>query len=136
MRLDEFLEEVDLKEDDIISYEGEEALRAIYRSGFNLKYVHKQTSEICLVAVKENGSALQYVRKQTPEICLAAVKKEGYALRFVCNQTPEICLEAVRNNRDALQFVDKSIFEEPIKELTVDEISELLGYKIKVIGGE
>ncbi len=73
--------------------------------GEPLKYVKKQTHQICLEAVTYNGHALEYVKKQTPEICLAAVKQNGYALKFVKNQTPEICLEAVKENDFAFLYI-------------------------------
>ena len=44
-----------------------------------------------------------------------------------------MCLEAVREDRGALKYVDKSIFEKGFIELTVEEISNLLGYDIKVV---
>ena len=93
MRLDDFLKEVNAKEDNIGHYEGEEALEKVKLNGYNLRYVHHQTPEICLAAVKNNGLALQFVHHQTLEICLEAVKNDGYAIRFV----------------------DKSIFEKPTK---------------------
>ena len=65
------LEEIGVGE--IISYSSEEALRAVIQNGYSLRYVKKQTPEICLEAVKENDYALQYVKEQTPEICLEAV---------------------------------------------------------------
>ena len=102
------LEEIGVGE--IISYSSEEALRAVIQNGYSLRYVKKQTPEICLEAVKENGDSLQYVKDQTPEICLEAVKKYGEALRYV----------------------DDSIFFEEEKE-EVTDIIELNGVKYKRI---
>ena len=51
------------------------------------------------------ASALKYVRRQTPEICLAAVKQDAMALEHVQEQTPEICLAAVEEDCDALEYV-------------------------------
>ena len=90
--LKEFLKEVKWKEEDIISYEWEEALKA----------------------VKQDWYALRYINNQTEEICLEAVKEDWDALKYVDNQTEEICLEAVKQNWYALQYVDKSIFKKEI----------------------
>lgn len=68
---------------EIISYEGDEALRAVNKYGLALRYVRTQTPEICMAAVKKDGYALQFVHTQTPEICLAAVEQDGYALEHV-----------------------------------------------------
>lgn len=50
-------------------------LEKVRQDGLELKFVMKQTPEICMTAVKQNGLALKYVEKQTPEIWLAAVRK-------------------------------------------------------------
>jgi len=114
--LKEFLKEVNWKEEDIISYEWEEALEKVKENWYALKFVNNQTEEICLAAVKQNWRALQYINNQTEEICLDAVKENWFALQYVNNQTEEICLEAVKENWSALQFVDKSIFKKEEEE--------------------
>jgi len=114
MTLKNFLKEVGGYVNNIISYDGDKALEAVKQIGYVLKYVHNQTDEICLEAVKQNGDALRYVH----------------------NQTDEICLEAVKQNGDALQYVDTSIFEEDKKELTINEIENILGYSIKIVNKE
>jgi hypothetical protein len=80
---------------------------AVERCGIDLKFIKKQTPEICLAAVKQNGLALYYVKEQSYQICLAAVKQNGFALDFVdaVFATDEICLEAIKQNEQALQFV-------------------------------
>jgi len=83
MRLKDFLEKVNRKENEIIEYVGKKALEAVKQNGYSLRYVREQTPEICLEAVKQDGNSLQYVRTQTPEICLEAVKQNGYSLRYV-----------------------------------------------------
>ena len=71
-----------------------------------LKYVKKQTPEICMEAIRQNGNALHIMsEEQTPEICLEAVKQNGKALQDVREQTPEICMEAVKQNGNAIQYV-------------------------------
>ena len=97
-----------------------------------MKYYRYFTEKESLEAVKQNGNALQYVKEQTPEICMQAVKNDGYALRYVKEQTENICLEAVKQNGYALRYVkeEKLIV---VKELTVAEISSLLGYDVKIV---
>jgi hypothetical protein len=85
---------------------GKEALEAVKQNGYTLRYVAKQTDEICLEAVKQDGCALCYVAKQTDEICLEAVKQNGMALEYVKNKKYEICLEAVKQNGLAIQFIN------------------------------
>ena len=67
------------------------------------------------------------------EPTLEQVKQTGYALKYVHNQTPEICLEAVKEDGDALRYVDLSIFKDAAKEMTLSELSELLGYDVKIV---
>ena len=43
---------------------GIEALEAVKRNGYSLKYVKDQTEAICLEAVKEDGDFLQYVKEE------------------------------------------------------------------------
>ena len=40
-------------------------LEMVKRDGWNLKYVKRQTPEICAAAVEQNGLALKYVKEQT-----------------------------------------------------------------------
>jgi len=81
--LKEFLEYTGTKRNQIINLKGSEALEAVKQDGDALRYVERQTPEICLAAVKENTHALCYVKEQTPEICLEAVRQNGLALQFV-----------------------------------------------------
>ena len=43
---------------------GEEALKAVKKNGYALRFVIDQTEEICLEAVKKNGEALMYVEER------------------------------------------------------------------------
>jgi len=109
--LTEFLKEVNWKEEDIMNYEWEDALRR----------------------VKQNWYALQYIHNQTEEICIEAVKQDWDALKYVHNQTEAICIEAVRQNQSALQYVNKSIFEKEIKEYTMEQLQEKLWETFKIV---
>ena len=83
MKLSEFLNRLNAKEEDITTYSGADALKAVERNGYALRYVKDQTPDICLKAVEADDDALRYVKDQTPDICLKAVERNGYALRFV-----------------------------------------------------
>jgi hypothetical protein len=91
------------------------------------------TENESLKAVEQDGYALRYVQNQTEEICLKAVEQDGNALQYVQNQTEEICLKAVEQDGYALQYVQETLFKKEPKELTINEISKLLGYEIKII---
>lgn len=41
----------------------EDAIEAIRKNWYDLRYVNKQTEEICLEAVKQNWDALRYVNE-------------------------------------------------------------------------
>ena len=69
-------------------------MAAVKQDGEALKYVKKQTPELCIEAVRQNGWALKWVQDRTPELCMAAVQQDGWALQFVKNQTPELCIAA------------------------------------------
>ena len=80
MNLQEFLNEVNGRESDIVCYAGEEALAAVKCNGDALQYVKDQSEAVCLAAVKQDSDALQYVDKrifkntevftETPEVCI------------------------------------------------------------------
>ncbi len=79
-----------------------------------------------------NGDESDIVTIDNP---LEAVKRDGYALRYIKEQSSEICLEAVKQDGDSLQFVDKTIFDTDVIEMTIGEIEDKLGLKIKIIKG-
>lgn len=82
-----------------------EVKRAVAEDPLDLRYVYKQTEELCKIAVQQNGYALQHVHRQTEELCKLAVQQSGYALAYVREQTEEICKAAVQQNGYALQYV-------------------------------
>ena len=65
---------------DIVTYEGDEALKKVKKYGYTLRYVKEQTPEICLEAVKQDGDALRYVNpkifKQTVTLELTDTQLE------------------------------------------------------------
>ena len=64
---------------------------------------------------------------------LEAVKKGGYSLQYVKEQTPGICLEAVKQDGCSLRYVDKSVFDNTLEEMTVEQICKELGRDIKIV---
>ena len=45
-----------------------------------IKFVSKQTDELCKLAVQKNVSSLQFVKEQTEELCKFAILQNIYAL--------------------------------------------------------
>jgi len=91
------------------------------------------TEKEAFEAVKQNGFTLIYVKEQTEAICIEAVKKNGYVLSYVKEQTETICIEAVKQHGFALRYVNDSLFIVTPKELTMEELTTLLGYEVKII---
>ena len=91
------------------------------------------TEKESLEAVKQEGYNLQYVREQTEAICLEVVRQNGNSLQYVREQTEAICLEAVRQYGNSLQYVAIIFDSADVKELTMLQIEERLGYAIKVV---
>ena len=63
MKLSEFLNKVNGKEEHLRTLQGRDAMKAVERNGYALRYVKEQTPEVCMKAVEGNGDALQYVNK-------------------------------------------------------------------------
>ena len=61
MKLSEFLNRLNAKEEDITTYSGADALKAVEADDYALRYVKDQTPDICLKAVERNGYALRFV---------------------------------------------------------------------------
>ena len=88
-------------------------------SGYVLKYVKKQTYDICKSAVQQNGRALKYVEEEfkTDELCTIAVQQNYRALKYVTNQTSKICIIAVQQNRYAFNYVKQQFRTHEIRNL-------------------
>jgi hypothetical protein len=92
---------------------------AIVARSSSLKYVKKQTPELCELAIQLDGYNLEYVKKsiQKPSslknyfiCCKLAVQQNGLALKFakadfLFHEYPTICKLAVQQNGWALKFV-------------------------------
>ena len=99
---------------------------AVSRDGCVLEYVQKQTEEICKLAVSQNGYAVRYVKNQTEELCKLAVSQKGHTLQYVQNQTEELCKLAVSQDGLALECVQKQT--EEICKLAVSQNGRALEY--------
>ena len=122
-----------LKENSYEYFTKEDSLEAVIEEGSALQFVKNQDKDICLEAVKKYGTALRYVKNQDKDICLEAVREDGHALQYVKNQDKDICLEAVKQDGYAIYYVNSSIFDDIDGEMTLEEIEEELGKKIKII---
>ena len=66
--------------------------------------------------LKINGLLLKFLEKQTEELCLTAVQQNGLALKFVKEQTPKICIAAAKQNRDAIPYVKDKLLRMKLEE--------------------
>lgn len=88
----------------------DESMAAVRRHPSALRWVDRQTPEICLEAVRKNGLTLQWVKIKNHEIyrdiCLAAVRQNGLALKWVRpeHRDEEICRAALDNNVLAVKW--------------------------------
>lgn len=89
----------------------EYALDKISHNPEAMKYM-KQTPELCMEAVKRNPHILRYIDKQTPEICRTAFESScsnsaGSIMSYVRDelQTPEFCTEIVSRYPEAIKKV-------------------------------
>ena len=105
---------------------------AVQHHGLSLQYVKKEfkNRNLCKFAVQQNGNALQYVNKefQTEEICIIAVKQDGMLLQFVKTQSNTICKFAVQKEGTALRFVNDDLKTEEICKLAVQQNGNALQY--------
>ena len=119
-------------------------------NGLSLKYIEKQTFELCHLAVKQNGNSLEFVKPElmtkelchlavqqngdalefvkpeliTKEMCKLAFQQNGLSLRFVKNHeltTKELCHLAVQQNGDALEFVKPELMTKEMCKLAVQQ---------------
>lgn len=84
-------------------------LAAIKKQPESLRYIKNQTENMCVAGVRENGEFLFFISNQTEIICLEAVKQNGLALLLVHKKTLKICKEAVKQNKDALRYVPSEL---------------------------
>ena len=89
----------------------------------------KKSKEEYLEAVKQDGNALQYVKEQDKEICLEAVKQNGWALQYV----KEYYKEILELNSCYIEEYKDAYKEQQVKEITIAELEEQFGCKVKII---
>jgi len=61
-------------------------------------------------AIKQNGLLLKFVKKQTYDICLEAVSQNGLALEYVETQTATLCFRAAKQNCESIKFADRDFY--------------------------
>jgi hypothetical protein len=89
-------------------------MAAIMTDGQHIKYVPKQTPELCMMAVKQNGMALSNVHRRylTPELYRAAITQNGGAIAYLeeKRKTPELCKLAIEGPDGdwAMQFIKQT----------------------------
>jgi hypothetical protein len=76
----------------------------------NIKYIKKQTHEICMININNSKinpkMVINTIRKITPELFMAMVKRNGFYVRyFNTDNCPEICIEAVKRTPLAIQYI-------------------------------
>ena len=120
MKLSEFLAHVGCLEKQIINYKGKEALEKVQQNGYNLKFVTKQTPEICLAAVKEQKDAIRFVDKSVFEIekinlCEIHAKIYGESIEFgkhqVHTEIKAVTYHMLKISQDANGWEAKVIFD-------------------------
>ena len=84
---------------------------------------------------KKKYDALTRKCNLSGEKAIKAVEQDGYALLYVKEQTEDICLKAVEQKGYALKYVNEQMFTQETREITIAEIEEILGCKVKIIGG-
>lgn len=58
-----------------------------------------------IMLLEKHSFALKYIKKQTNEMCEKAVKRTGYAIEFVHDQTEEISRLALEQNADSIRYI-------------------------------
>ena len=65
---------------------------------------------------------------------LEAVKEDGNAILYIHNPSEQVQIEAVKQNGESIQyFKSEWLPKDETKELTIQEIQDLLGYKVKIV---
>ena len=73
----------------------------------NLRFIDRQTPEMCERLVKQCYAILRYVKKQTKKLCKLAISMNYEAIKFVRKQTPDLCDFAIDKNAMALLFIKR-----------------------------
>ena len=94
-------------------------------NGLLLKYIDRQTDELCEIACKNNINAYQYVNDKTNELNKKLLNINGLILQFINNQNDKLCVIALKQNPLSYQYIrDKNkrikLFYEKIKKIKIN----------------
>lgn len=90
------------KEDTITE---QECIKLMNRYPFLLKYVTKQSTNICNTAVSKNGIMIKYVIEQTYDNCILAIKNNYKSMKYIRDQSIDLCEKAIEINIGVLKYI-------------------------------
>ena len=107
----------------------------IYKKSCRLEDFYKWSNEdFCHKSVNINGILLKYIEKQTLELCTIATNNNTHSLQFVNIefQTYELCSNVIKNNYAALSYVNKLIEHRLYYSLCIYAIN-ISGFALKFV---
>lgn len=76
-------------------------LRVIKCDYTEFRWIAKSaTREFTLRAIAEKPFIIRFIKKQTPELCFEAIKRDGSAISYVIHKTKNMILTAIRGGKD------------------------------------
>ncbi len=114
----------------------ENQLAAVKQDGLAIRFIYNPSEMVQLAAVKENGLAIQFIHNPSEQVHLEAVKDDGYAIQWIHNPSEDVQLAAVKQNGNAIRFFKKAWRKGIAKKLTVEQIEEILGYKVEIVSDQ
>ena len=95
----------------LMQLEQEELCYVIKEHPHYIKYLKKQSENVCLIAVHENPKVLCLVRNQTKSICLEAVSIEYWTISMVRELTDDIVIQALTQSLDAINYLPQEWYD-------------------------
>lgn len=86
----------------------------------NLRYIDRQTPEMCGRMIDRNWESLQFVKKQTKKLCKKAIDYHYSAIGFVKKQTADLCEFALAKNPMAIHHIKRKTKKMYIKAFNAD----------------
>jgi hypothetical protein len=102
-------------------------VRAVKSNPFSLKYISKQTYELCMIAIGENSNAIAYADISIidiEDIQIKAIRINPFILRFIKNPSYDICMQAIKLNGNLIQDVPKHLQNEEICMIAINQSIE------------
>ena len=98
-------------------------IQSICNNPSNLRFIDRQTYDICMMAVQRDPIALTWVKDKfkTPEMCNEVVNRNGYLIKYVPHhmQTYEMCIKAIKNNQWAIMGINPSLITQEMCNLLI-----------------